>query len=114
MYVGGVAPRGFIHFPSHPRNDYFEQVAFDALLADGDAVNLNKPFRFDTIRQQLQGTYADPTSCREQIERGERACFEPGCNALTNDVAVRQQTLEVVRDIGASRRRTSVLHFHWR
>jgi len=79
-------------------------VPLDVLLVKGEAIDLGQSFRFAAFGQQLQGADAVPADSREQVERFERACLEPGRNAFANDVTVRQQALKVVCNTGTLER----------
>ena len=80
--------------------DFFGAMDGASKFVKGDAIDLGQPFRFAAFGQQLQGADAVPADSREQVERFERACLEPGRNAFANDVTVRQQALKVVGNTG--------------
>lgn len=82
--------------------DRVEQVALNVVLVDSDAFNLANSFWLTALGQHLQGANAVPANGREKVDSLQRACLEPGRDAPANDVAVRQQSLEVVCNAGPS------------
>lgn len=79
-------------------------MTFDGRIVHDDAIDAVPAGRRLCLGQQLQCAHAIAPDGSKQVKRFDGPRFEAGGNSTTDCVAIRQQALEVVRDVAPPQR----------